>query len=141
MKSTYTIVCGDQLLAKDVNEDTTRKVLNNVGPTRCTVYGGPYRDDPEEDLDGYQWLMDNPHPRFLMEAGDLTCLGHLYRFEGKYEKVCPDENNALGDEANSYYDERAATVEKKIDGNWCPADAFLGRGWLLPDGTFQPFED
>lgn len=46
-----------QLLAENVNEETTRKVLRNVGPCACTVHHSEF---PEEGINGTEWIIDNP---------------------------------------------------------------------------------
>lgn len=51
-----------QLLAENVNEETTRRVLRNIGPCACTVHHSEF---PEEGINGTEWIIDNPgntHP-------------------------------------------------------------------------------
>ncbi len=70
-----------------------------------------------------------------------------YRFEGKFEKALQNDAAAF-EEANSYYDERAATIEKFIDGQWlmhsdpCNNPQFYrGKndgGWMLSNSWYIP---
>lgn len=68
----------------------------------------------------------------------------FYRFEGKYIKQMPSDRPAFEEEALGYFDERDATVEKMINGKWCPsADPIyqpqyfrgqLNGGWITNNG-------
>jgi hypothetical protein len=66
-----------------------------------------------------------------------------YRFEGKYVEEFADDFAAL-ENCNSYYDDRAASIEKEIDGSWCYHTTPISHpyskidGWVLPNGEILP---
>lgn len=49
-----------QILALRVNEETTRKILRNVGPADCHV---TLAEEPHDGLNGAEWFLDNPNPQ------------------------------------------------------------------------------
>lgn len=46
-----------QTLALGVDEETTRRILRNVGPCACSV---STEAEPDESLNGTEWIIDNP---------------------------------------------------------------------------------
>ena len=66
-----------------------------------------------------------------------------YRCEGHFIKELATDRQAL-EEANCWHDDRAADIEKLIDGSWCPHTTPISHphvkkeGWILPNGEILP---
>jgi hypothetical protein len=53
---------------------------------------------------------------------------NLHRFENKFVKSFASGREAM-EESNSYYDDRAAIIEKWIDNRWCAHSDPLYHPW------------
>lgn len=68
---------------------------------------------------------------------------NLYRFERQFVKDYASDREAL-EEAGTWHDDRAAVIEKSINGRWCehtnplyhPQHYYGGKdgGWIYPNG-------
>ena len=66
-----------------------------------------------------------------------------YRFDGKFQYDMANDFLALA-EANMYHDDHAVSVEKLVNGFWCPHTTPISHpnikndGWVLPNNEILP---